>query len=152
MSLDKSWLSNPNRRSPEYQQGIDSFVEMAKEHVDKDGNIRCPCTRCYNSVLIPWVKMDYHLQIWGICRTYKDWIYHGESLIPEVVVVDEVMVTNDMVGVIEDVMDECIEESNSAQIDTLFQDPIFMARLSQFMDSKKASAHGDEDDMDAGDD
>ncbi|KAK1433130.1 hypothetical protein QVD17_10036 [Tagetes erecta] len=39
-----------------------------------------------------------------------------------------------------------------AQIDTLFQDPIFMARLSQFMDSKKASAHGDEDDMDAGDD
>nr|BAJ33519.1 CACTA transposable element [Dahlia pinnata] len=110
MSVDKSWLSIRNRRSPEYEQGLTSFIEMCKEHVDSRGYVRCACAKCQNTLLIPFIKMKYHMHAYGILRTYDIWTYHGESLIPAVVVVDDVAPTNDMAGVIEDVMYERMEE------------------------------------------
>ncbi|KAD4384723.1 hypothetical protein E3N88_24891 [Mikania micrantha] len=86
-SIDKSWITNPNRRSDEYQHGLVSFIEMCKKHVDIRGYVRCACSKCQNSIVIPFVKMKYHMHAFGICRTYKKWTHHGESLIPAVVAV-----------------------------------------------------------------
>ncbi|KAD0001320.1 hypothetical protein E3N88_44946 [Mikania micrantha] len=89
-SIDKSWITHPNRKSDEYQQGLVSFIEMCKDFVDSIGYVRCACARCQNSILIPFIKMKYHMHAYGICRTYRRWTHHGESLIPTVVVADDV--------------------------------------------------------------
>ncbi|KAJ0920707.1 putative Transposase-associated domain-containing protein [Helianthus annuus] len=112
MSVDKSWLENPNRRSTEYLEGLNSFINRCKEHTDSRGYVRCACAKCENTLVIPFTTMKHHMNVWGICRDYKEWTYHGESLIPEVEVVDDVAPTNDtdMAAVIEDVMYERMEE------------------------------------------
>ncbi|KAD4982106.1 hypothetical protein E3N88_18777 [Mikania micrantha] len=109
--------SQEKSRKDEYQQGLVSFIEMCKDFIDSRGYVRCACARCQNSILIPFIKMKYHMHAYGICRTYRRWTHHGESLILAVVVADDVtpttndvIPTNDMVGVIEDVMQEGMEE------------------------------------------
>ncbi|KAJ0597604.1 hypothetical protein HanHA89_Chr04g0156521 [Helianthus annuus] len=57
--------------------------------------------------------MKSHMNAYGICRTYTEWTHHGESLIPPHIDVDEVAPTNDMAGVIEDVMAERMEEDTN---------------------------------------
>ncbi|XP_076936560.1 uncharacterized protein LOC143603730 [Bidens hawaiensis] len=57
--------------------------------------------------------MKGHMRAYGFCRTYTEWIYHGESLIPPVVIVDEITPTNNMADVIEDVMNERREEDTN---------------------------------------
>jgi hypothetical protein len=68
--------------------------------------------------------MKYHPTICGMCKTYTELACHGESLIPEVVVVDDIAPTNDKVDVIEYVMDEGTEDSGgvSDDFDYLFEE------------------------------
>ncbi|KAI3817395.1 hypothetical protein L1987_11185 [Smallanthus sonchifolius] len=113
MPIDKSWLTNPNRSSPEYKKGLNSFIEMCKEQVDDRGYVRCACAKCQNSVLISFTKMKFHMYSFGFCRTYTMWSYHGESSIHPVIVVDDVEPRNDMDDVIEDVMGERMEEDTN---------------------------------------
>ncbi|KAK1422943.1 hypothetical protein QVD17_18233 [Tagetes erecta] len=110
MAIDKSWLTS-SRNSPEYEQGLNSFIEMCKVQVDNKGNVRCACAKCQNSVLINFTKMKYHMYANGFCRTYTTWDYHGESTIPTVV--GDVEPRNDMDVVIEDVMREHMEEDRN---------------------------------------
>ncbi|KAD2394132.1 hypothetical protein E3N88_41109 [Mikania micrantha] len=46
------------------------------------------------------------------------WTHHGESLIPVVVVADDVIPTNDMAGIIEDVMEERMEDDPNLDEET----------------------------------
>ncbi|KAD7477895.1 hypothetical protein E3N88_01031 [Mikania micrantha] len=36
-SIDKSWITHPNHKSDEYQQGLVSSIEMCKDFVDSRG-------------------------------------------------------------------------------------------------------------------
>ena len=109
MSIDKSWIKIPNSLSKEYQKGIDNFIEYAKQYVDDDGLIRCPCRRCHNSGFISYDTMTYHLRINGFYNDYTKWTYHGETSIRPPVVVDEVRGRSDMNDVIEDFIGERME-------------------------------------------
>ncbi|XP_076948530.1 uncharacterized protein LOC143620812 [Bidens hawaiensis] len=113
MSADKNWMTNPSIRSNEYQQGLQSFIEMCKNQVDSRGYVRCACAKCQNSVVIPYKSMKGHMRAYGFFRTYAEWIYHGESLIPPVVIVDEITPTNDMADIIEVAMNESREEDTN---------------------------------------
>ncbi|KAK9071614.1 hypothetical protein SSX86_008043 [Deinandra increscens subsp. villosa] len=115
MVVDKSWLNNPNRSLTEYSNGLDSFLEMCKGVADERGYVFCPCNKCKNTLLHPLRTVKYHLKGWGFWATYKVWNYHGESLVPEVVVIDDVASGNNMGGALEDLMqvDTNIEEGNS---------------------------------------
>ena len=108
MPVDKSWITHPSRNSPEYRQGVDSFIKMCEAQVDINGRVRCACTRCHNNLIIPFDLMKYHMRVNGFCRSYKKWTFHGESSIPPVV--DNVMPRGDMDDVIEDIRDELMEE------------------------------------------
>ncbi|KAK9074167.1 hypothetical protein SSX86_006764 [Deinandra increscens subsp. villosa] len=83
MSVDKSWITSSKP---------------------------CACAKCQNTLVLPFTKMKQHMHVYGICRTYKKWIYHGESLTPTVAVVDDVAATDNIVGALEDVIDEHMEE------------------------------------------
>ncbi|KAK9064676.1 hypothetical protein SSX86_016058 [Deinandra increscens subsp. villosa] len=115
MVVDKSWLNNLNRISTVYSNGLDSFLEMCKGVVDERGYVFFPCNKCKNTLLHPLRTVKYHLKGWGFWATYKVWNYHGESLVPEVVVIDDVVSGNNMGGALEDLMqvDTNIEEGNS---------------------------------------
>ncbi|KAK9048205.1 hypothetical protein SSX86_032832, partial [Deinandra increscens subsp. villosa] len=115
MVVDKSWLNNPNRSSTEYNDGLNSFLELCKGVIDKRGNVFCPCNKCKNSLRFPLRKVKNHLFGWGFWSMYKVWNYHGENFVPQVVDVDDVASENNMGDALEDLMqvDTNIEEGNS---------------------------------------
>ncbi|CAH9095946.1 unnamed protein product, partial [Cuscuta epithymum] len=45
MPIDKSWIYIKNRLSEEYWKGLQGFINYAKDFVNKEGNISCPCKR-----------------------------------------------------------------------------------------------------------
>ncbi|XP_052624731.1 uncharacterized protein LOC128132267 [Lactuca sativa] len=107
MSIDKSWTTNPHRQSPEFQLGLNTFVERSMLHLDCKGETRCPCEKCDNRYFMNPKTMRRHVRIYGFSQSYKTWIYHGEPLIPPVV--DVVSPSNEMADVIDDVMWESRE-------------------------------------------
>ena len=116
MTIDKSWI-DLERNTPEYKQGLASFIEMCRNQVDSDGNIRCPCRRCCCSGLIPFSKMISHLYILGFWKEYVIWTYHGENLASRVVSVDNVVPRHDMDGVIQDLIGETYMEVDDEDAD-----------------------------------
>lgn len=45
MSMDKNWMSK-DRRSEEYENGVDCFCDSALHHAADPNSIRCPCLEC----------------------------------------------------------------------------------------------------------
>ncbi|KAJ0084642.1 hypothetical protein Patl1_30974 [Pistacia atlantica] len=81
--MDKSWIHHPNRLSVEYANGVRTFIEIARNHVDSDGNTRCPCRKCLNAFFKSVSVVKKHLFMNGFSRTYEKWIFHGDSLFEE---------------------------------------------------------------------
>ncbi|KAI3778420.1 hypothetical protein L2E82_07700 [Cichorium intybus] len=119
MPIDKSWTTNPKRKSPEFEQGLESFAKICQEHADSRGYVRCACQRCHNTKLLPMHLMKHHMRVFGFSRLYKTWCYHGETSDVDDVAprndtaVDDVAPRNDMIDVIEDVMEEVMEEDSN---------------------------------------
>ncbi|XP_031261195.1 uncharacterized protein LOC116119394 [Pistacia vera] len=78
--MDKSWIHHPNRLSTKYANGVRSFIEIARNHVDSDENTRCPCRKCLNAFFESISVVKKHLFMNGFSRTYENWIFHGDSL------------------------------------------------------------------------
>nr|DAD39618.1 TPA_asm: hypothetical protein HUJ06_013941 [Nelumbo nucifera] len=49
--MDKSWIHR-SRTSKEYLDGVDQFSRFAFRKADREGKIRCPCTKCGNVLLM----------------------------------------------------------------------------------------------------
>ncbi|KAL4568843.1 hypothetical protein LXL04_024460 [Taraxacum kok-saghyz] len=127
MSIDKNWIALENRNSPEFQQGLLSFVEMSKAHVDNKGLIRCPCRICVNNDFKTIFQMKGHIHRLGFEQRYITWVYHGESSTPPVVY--DVNPSCQMADVIEDVRGESREnDTNHTQVNFLR----FIAKLMHF--------------------
>ena len=101
MNIDKSWIDSA-RTAPDHLRGLESFIEMCQGLVDSQGKVRCLCLKYKNFGLISPRKMKFHLYSFGFWRDYTKWVYHGETSMPPVVVVDDVPSQNDMDDVIED--------------------------------------------------
>lgn len=78
--MDKSWMSSTNRRSKEYLNGVNDFIEFAKRNMRDEGMIPCPCRRCMNSKWVTLHEVKSHLKYPGIDKSYTFWVHHGESL------------------------------------------------------------------------
>jgi hypothetical protein len=80
--MDKSWITlgstTNGRMSPQYFEGVDSFINFAKAVVDKNGNILCPCLNCANIYRQTLGIVQVHLVQRGIMQTYIKWYKHGE--------------------------------------------------------------------------
>ena len=46
--MDRSWISNPDRLSAEYENGVGEFVTFVRGSFDVQGLTKCPCNRCMN--------------------------------------------------------------------------------------------------------
>ncbi|KAL4583594.1 hypothetical protein LXL04_008172 [Taraxacum kok-saghyz] len=82
MPIDKTWLTRPNRSSPEYKKGVSDFIELCKTQLNSNGDVRCACKVCHNTEIIPFNTMKHHMSVYGFCKSYKIWSYHGEGSNP----------------------------------------------------------------------
>ncbi|KAF2289228.1 hypothetical protein GH714_030898 [Hevea brasiliensis] len=72
-------MLNKNKFSSEYIQGVRSFLDVAKQHVDSSGRIRCPCKNCNNCYLKKVAEVKQDLFLHGFVEDYTQWTHHGES-------------------------------------------------------------------------
>ena len=101
-----------NRYDDAYWNGLQAFLRMAKEHVDCDGRILCPCVRCLNVKLQTIDTVEAHVFDKGFQQSYQKWVYHGEV---EASVANEVVEEN--VDEMVDVVDDFIFPTNADEAD-----------------------------------
>ncbi|KAI3450391.1 hypothetical protein Pfo_007056 [Paulownia fortunei] len=70
--MDRNWIMNQNQVAQEYINGLNNFLDVAKNYMSTFGlsKIRCPCRRCGN---LYQFNLDY---------LYKVWTFHGEVTTP----------------------------------------------------------------------
>ncbi|KAF4360508.1 hypothetical protein G4B88_003391 [Cannabis sativa] len=79
MSINKTWINNPNKLSDEYGAGVVAFLERAKNFVDETGLVKCPCNKCVNIQLQTINVIEHHLFNNGFLQSYTNWYWHGEE-------------------------------------------------------------------------
>ncbi|KAL5576570.1 hypothetical protein UlMin_018269 [Ulmus minor] len=82
--MDRSWISNPDRLSAEYENGVGEFVTFVRGSLDVQGLTKCPCNRCMNREVHHIDYVRYHLLIYGFLKDYIHWTEHGEQSNPQV--------------------------------------------------------------------
>ncbi|CAH9139348.1 unnamed protein product [Cuscuta epithymum] len=78
MKIDKSWIHIKNRLSQEYWKGLQGFIDYAKDFVNEEGKISCPCKRCVNGEIFPPKDVRRHIFECGFDVTYAHWVFDGE--------------------------------------------------------------------------
>ena len=77
--MDKSWIHHRNRLSSKYADGVHKFIDIARNHVNSDGDTRCPCCKCLNVYYQSLRIVERHIFMNGFSGTYCNWVYHGEE-------------------------------------------------------------------------
>ena len=77
--MHRSWM-NESRINPEYEEGIEQFLQFASERSrpDEDGKYYCTCINCLNRRQQILDDIRDHLLCDGIKKNYTTWIWHGE--------------------------------------------------------------------------
>ncbi|XP_058766672.1 uncharacterized protein LOC131640279 [Vicia villosa] len=78
--MDRSWIK-ANRLSEEYERGVEELIQYACKNLpNNNGKFYCPCVNCLNrEPLLLIDEIRNHLICDGICQSYNNWIWHGES-------------------------------------------------------------------------
>ena len=78
--MDKSWIGG-DRTTKAYADGVQIFIDFAYRNKDiLTSSIKCPCSTCVNRVYYNSQTVRNHIEMYGFEKSYKNWIYHGESL------------------------------------------------------------------------
>ena len=67
--MNCSWMSK-DRRSKDYEEGVESFIEFALSNCTNKNAIRCPCLRCGDLVVHTPQVVREHLFFNGIDQSY----------------------------------------------------------------------------------
>nr|XP_048322914.1 uncharacterized protein LOC125420365 [Ziziphus jujuba var. spinosa] len=78
--MEKKWIWCHDKLLDEYTNGVKSFIELAKHHLDEDNRTRCPWRYCRNVYFQDISVVERHLWVKGFSPDYHNWIYHGEAL------------------------------------------------------------------------
>ncbi|KAL6584579.1 hypothetical protein OROMI_003868 [Orobanche minor] len=76
--MDKSWM-HADRRSQEFDLGVDEFLMFALESGCDVNKVSCPYLKCAHGQSWKAMTVKDHLIEFGIDETYKEWIWHGEG-------------------------------------------------------------------------
>ena len=75
---NRDWMSK-DRRSVEYDEGVENFINFALAHSTNHTSIKCPCLRCGNLLCQTPQVIREHLFFNGIDLSYRVWYWHGEK-------------------------------------------------------------------------
>ncbi|KAI3469973.1 hypothetical protein Pfo_026636 [Paulownia fortunei] len=78
--MDQNWIMNQNRVAPEYINGLNYFLNIAKNYMSTFWSLKihCPCRRCENLYQFNLVYIQEHFYRCGIFKLYKLWTFHRE--------------------------------------------------------------------------
>ncbi|CAH9078402.1 unnamed protein product [Cuscuta europaea] len=78
--MDRSWI-NSRRTNVEYENGVQEFLEFAQKNLpDSNNKFYCSCVKCINLRQLHVELIREHLFCDGFCKSYTEWIRHGESV------------------------------------------------------------------------
>ncbi|KAL5543065.1 hypothetical protein UlMin_010775 [Ulmus minor] len=77
--MDRSWIFIKNRCRKEYYDGMNSFLNVARNHLNSEGKTLCPCTLCLNNIRHTIETIRNHIILNGFTTTYTKWYNHGDS-------------------------------------------------------------------------
>ncbi|KAH0781606.1 hypothetical protein KY290_001204 [Solanum tuberosum] len=81
MAPSKQWMELVDNRLDEvYLAGVQKFLDYAFQRIGEEHEIRCPCVKCFNTILGTHKTVEIHLLVYGIIRNYTFWYHHGERL------------------------------------------------------------------------
>lgn len=78
MDMDKSWINLTNRRSNQYQVGLEMFLDFVFDNNMGDTRIYCPSKKCYNHYFVARDEVRAHIIVDGFMPHYINWTHHGE--------------------------------------------------------------------------
>ncbi|KAG8382296.1 hypothetical protein BUALT_Bualt05G0062100 [Buddleja alternifolia] len=78
--MDRSWMMLEDRTRPEYENGVQEFLDFAYSSTEPGKKIRCPCKKCNNVYLQNRDDVEADLLEYGIIQNYVTWVLHGEEL------------------------------------------------------------------------
>lgn len=81
--MNREWIRSKNKLSQEYKDDIQSFIDVAKHHLDTNNETLCPCIQCQNYESHSLSVIKYHLIKNGMAVTYEKWTEHGEAVGPQ---------------------------------------------------------------------
>ena len=76
--MNRSWMSK-DRRSKDYEDGVENFISFAVQNSANQNSIKCPCLQCGNLIFNTPQKIREHLFFYGIDQSYHTWFWHGEA-------------------------------------------------------------------------
>ena len=77
MGDDRDWMYFP-RRLPEFEAGVNEFLDASFAKSAIGGEIHCPCKKCRNRFWGSRKEVKDHLVGQGFVRNYYVWRFHGE--------------------------------------------------------------------------
>ncbi|XP_062026479.1 uncharacterized protein LOC133742816 [Rosa rugosa] len=107
--MNREWIHSKNKLSQEYKDGIQSFIDIAKHHLDANNETLCPCVKCQNYEPHSLSVIRYHLAKNGMAVTYETWTEHGETKVPQMDVDQEERGPNDDVF---DILNDVFPQEN----------------------------------------
>ncbi|XP_062082399.1 uncharacterized protein LOC133788813 [Humulus lupulus] len=142
MSIDKTWINNPNKVSDEYKAGVLAFVERASHFVDAGGRVKCPCNKCINIQFQTIDALESHLFKNGFLQIYTNWNWHGE---------DEIILTNKVVqqclkDEMMDALNDTVQLENNKDEENKRDDKIPTTKESEHDDEMPTSEESERDD------
>ena len=69
-----------HRFQPKFTQGLQTFINVAKEHLNHENKTRCPCLKCQNGEYFTLKEIHSHIMVNGFARHYTIWTEHGEDV------------------------------------------------------------------------
>ncbi|KAG8379093.1 hypothetical protein BUALT_Bualt07G0052300 [Buddleja alternifolia] len=78
--MDRNWMMLEDRTRPEYENGVQEFLNFAYSSTEPGKKIRCPCKKCNNVYLQNRDDVEADLLEYGIIQNYVTWVLHGEEL------------------------------------------------------------------------
>ncbi|WKA10901.1 hypothetical protein VitviT2T_028448 [Vitis vinifera] len=75
--MNRSWMSK-DRRSKEYEDGVENFISFAIKNSANQNSIKCPYLQCGNLIFNTPQKIKERLFFYGIDQSYHTWFWHGE--------------------------------------------------------------------------
>ena len=79
IEYDKGWVQY-DRCTLKYEKHLNEFLDIAVSQVSVVDKIDYSCPKCNNGYYRTQKEVKLHLFKWGMEKTYKRWVYHGESL------------------------------------------------------------------------
>lgn len=73
--MDNSWINYLNRLSNEYANGVHTFIKIAWNYFDSDGNTHCPYRMCLNVFFKSLSVVEKHFFMNGFLSIYEIWIF-----------------------------------------------------------------------------